>query len=82
MDCGPTCLRMVSRYYGKFIPLKQLREISQTTRQGSSILGISDAAEKINFKTLAVKVTFEQMCQDAQLPCITHWNQNHFCCNL
>lgn len=78
MDCGPTCLRMVARYYGKSITLQQLRSLSKTTREGSSLLGISDAAEKIGFRTLGIKVSYEKLLEDAPLPCIAHWNQNHF----
>lgn len=78
MDCGPTCLRMVSKYYGKSITLQQLRSLSKTTREGSSLLGISDAAEKIGFRTLGIKVSYEKLVEDAPLPCIAHWNQNHF----
>lgn len=71
MDCGPTCLRMIAKYYGKEITLQKLRELTQTTREGSSILGLSNAAEKIGFKTLGVKVSFEQIVKDTPLPCIT-----------
>jgi ATP-binding cassette subfamily B protein len=78
MDCGPTCLRMVARYYGKSLTLQQLRSLAKTTREGSSLLGISDAAEKIGFRTLGIKVTYEKLVEDAPLPCIAHWNQNHF----
>jgi ATP-binding cassette subfamily B protein len=78
MDCGPTCLRMITGYYGKNIALQDIRELADTTREGSSILGISNAAEKIGFRTLCVKVSFEKMIEDAPLPCIAHWNQNHF----
>ncbi|MBA3706520.1 MAG: peptidase domain-containing ABC transporter, partial [Bacteroidetes bacterium] len=78
MDCGPTCLRMVAKYYGKAITLQELRQLASTTRQGSSLLGISEAAEKIGFRTIGVKVTYEKLLEDAPLPCIAHWNQNHF----
>jgi ATP-binding cassette subfamily B protein len=78
MDCGPTCLRMVAKYYGKSITLQQLRSLAKTTREGSSLLGISDAAEKIGFRTLGIKVSYERLVEDAPLPCIAHWNQNHF----
>ncbi len=78
MDCGPTCLRMITKYYGQSVLLQEIRALANTTREGSSLLGISDAAEKIGFRTLCVKVTFEEMLEDAPLPCIAHWNQNHF----
>ena len=78
MDCGPTCLRMVAKYYGKNITLQELRSLANTTREGSSMLGLSDAAEKIGLRTLGVKVTYDKMLEDATMPCIAHWNQNHF----
>lgn len=78
MDCAPTCLRMVAKYYGKNISLQQLRELSQTTREGSSLLGISEAAENIGFRTIGVKISFDNLVANAPLPCIAHWNQNHF----
>jgi ATP-binding cassette subfamily B protein len=78
MDCGPTCLRMVARHYGKSYMLQDLRQLSKSTRSGSSLLGISEAAEKIGFRTLGIKITFDKLIEDAPLPCIAHWNQNHF----
>nr|WP_234109428.1 cysteine peptidase family C39 domain-containing protein [Chryseobacterium sp. R2A-55] len=50
-DCGPTCLRIISKFYGKIIPLQQIRNLSETTREGSLLLGLSDAAENLGFKT-------------------------------
>lgn len=78
MDCGPTCLRMVAKYYGKSYSLQTLRERSFITRQGVSMLGISEAAESIGFRTNGVKITLSQLKKEAPLPCILHWNQNHF----
>lgn len=78
MDCGPTCLRMIAKYYGRSYNLQTLREKSYITRQGVSMLGISDAAESIGFHTQGVRVSFEQLIEDVNLPCILHWNQNHF----
>ncbi|MDE6215812.1 peptidase domain-containing ABC transporter [Bacteroides sp.] len=78
MDCGPTCLRMIAGYYGKNYSLQTLRARSFITREGVSMLGISDAAESIGFRTMGVRVSFDQLVQDVPLPCILHWNQNHF----
>jgi len=78
MDCGPTCLRMIAKYYGRNYTLQYLRERSFITREGVSMLGISDAAESIGLHTQGVKITLEQLQEDAPLPCILHWNQNHF----
>lgn len=77
-DCGPASLRMIAKYYGKSYTLQTLRERSFISREGVSMLGISDAAEYIGFRTLGVRITFEQLAKDASLPCILHWNQNHF----
>lgn len=78
MDCGPTCLRMVAKYYGRNYTLQTLREKSFITRQGVSLLGISDAAESIGFHTMGVRINFNQLIENMSFPCILHWNQNHF----
>jgi ATP-binding cassette subfamily B protein len=78
MDCGPTCLRIIAKYYGKTYSLGYLRQQSFLTREGVSLLGISEAAEDIGFRTLGVKLSFDSLKEDAPLPCIAHWNQNHF----
>ena len=78
MDCGPTCLRMVAKHYGRSYTLKFLREKSFITRTGVSMLGISDAAESIGFRTVGVKMNFEKLATEVPLPCIVHWRQKHF----
>jgi len=78
MDCGPTCLRIIAKHYGKNYSLQNLREKSRITREGVSMLGISDAAEEIGFRTIGVSITFDQLVEEANLPCIVHWGQNHF----
>lgn len=77
-DCGPTCLRIVSKFYGKTIPLQQIRDLSETTREGSSLLGLSDAAESLGYKTLGVQIDFKTLQEEVPLPCIIHWNKYHF----
>ena len=76
-DCGPTCLKIVAKHYKKTIALQQLRAISETTREGSSLLGLSDAAEKLGFRSLGVKLNVEDL-KTAPLPCVIHWNKNHY----
>lgn len=78
MDCGPTCLRMVAKHYGRSYSLQYLRDRSFITRSGVSLLGISDAAESIGFRTYGVKMNFEKLASEVPLPCIVHWKQNHF----
>jgi ATP-binding cassette, subfamily B, bacterial len=78
MDCGPTCLRMIAKHYGKSYNIETLRERSYITREGVSLLGTSDAAESIGFRTMGVKISFHQLIDEVPLPCIAHWRQNHF----
>lgn len=77
MDCGPSCLRMIAKHYGKNFSLNHLRSISYIDKQGVSVYGISQAAEKIGLKTTPAKVSFDVLLE-AEMPCIVHWGQNHF----
>ena len=77
MDCGPTSLRIVAQHYGRHYSLQSLRDRCHITREGVSLLGISDAAETIGLRTTGVKITWEQLRDEAVLPCIVHWNQQH-----
>ncbi len=76
-DCGPTCLKIIAKYYNRTINIQQLREISETTRAGSSLLGLSEAAEQLGFRSLGIKINLIKL-QEAPLPCILHWNKNHY----
>ncbi len=78
MDCGPTCLRMIAKHYGKNISLQFLRDRAQIGREGVNLLGISEAAESIGFRTQAVKISYPALTREALLPCILHWDQYHF----
>lgn len=78
MDCGPTCLLMIAKHYGKTYSLQKLREHSHITRDGVSLLGISDAAEAIGFRTIGAKIDFEKLTEEVPMPCIAHWKQKHF----
>lgn len=78
MDCGPACLRMIAKYYGKSYSLQFLRKRSYISRGGVTMLGISDAAESIGFRTKGYRLNWEQLRDEAPMPCIIHWNQKHF----
>ncbi|MGC4099961.1 peptidase domain-containing ABC transporter [Ferruginibacter sp.] len=78
MDCGPSCLRMISKYYGRHFSLDNLRQKSGFSKEGVSLLGISEAAENIGYHTAGVKLNFEQLIKATKLPCIVHWGQDHF----
>ena len=77
-DCGATCLQIISEYYGRKISLKKLREYSHISREGASLMGLSDAAEKVGFRTVGLCPTVEMLKSDIQLPCILFWDQNHY----
>ena len=77
-DCGAACLRMIAKHYGKSYSLNTLREYSFISREGSSLMGISDAAEKIGFHTTGLKTSLEYLRERVTFPCVLHWNQNHY----
>ncbi|HAQ17654.1 MAG TPA: ABC transporter ATP-binding protein [Prolixibacteraceae bacterium] len=77
MDCGPSCLRMIAAFYGKTYTLQKLRELAHISREGVSLLGLSDAAEAIGFRTIGARITLEQLIE-APKPCVVHWDQDHF----
>ncbi|WP_025742650.1 peptidase domain-containing ABC transporter [Aquimarina pacifica] len=77
-DCGPTCLRIISKHHGKVIPLETIRGLSQTSRTGSSLLGLSEGAENLGFKTIGVKTDYETFKEEVPFPCIVHWRKYHF----
>lgn len=79
MDCGPACLGMMASVYNKKYSLSFLREYSFITREGVSLLGITEAAAKIGFESLTAQLTTQVLIEEKEaLPCILHWNQNHF----
>ena len=78
MDCGPACLAMVAGYYGQQIDREYLRVTCALGKEGVSLLGISRTAEKIGFKAIGIRLIFETLSEEVPLPCIVHWNQNHF----
>lgn len=77
-DCGPTCLRMIAKYYGKIYSSEYLRNACHLTSEGVSVAGITEGAEAIGLKTLPVNVKWESLEKQVPLPCIAHWRQRHF----
>lgn len=77
MQCGIACLRMVCRYYGVEYSMDTLSRLCLATTEGVSLLGMSEAAERLGLHTVCGRVGFAQIAE-APLPCILHWNQNHF----
>lgn len=78
MDCGPTCLRMVAKHFGRAYTIDFLRKKANITREGVSLGGIAEAAEEIGLHTLAVSVDYKTLVDEVPYPCIAHWRQRHF----
>ncbi len=83
MDCGPTCLRMVAKYYGKNFSAPYLREKCYIDKMGVSMRGISEAAESIGMRSMVVHIPLmesqdQPSLQSVPLPAILYWEQNHF----
>lgn len=77
-DCGPSCLAMIIKHYGRDFNIDSIRTVCSLNREGVSLLGISKAAETIGFKTVGGRLSFDTLAFEVPLPCIVHWNQNHF----
>lgn len=78
MECGPTALQVICMYYGRDVSKRELLRLSYTNCEGTSMLGLSSAAEFLGFHSVGVKTSWKQFCEEVPLPCIVHWNQNHF----
>ncbi len=79
MDCGPSCLGMITEYYGVYPNREDLRERCSLGREGVSLLGISKAAEEIGFRTLGGRISLNTLVsEELLLPLIAHWDQSHF----
>ena len=77
-DCGATCLQLIAEFYGKKYSLQTLREYSCISREGSSLMGLSDAAERIGFHTLGLCLGYDKLIKNIKLPCVLFWNNNHY----
>lgn len=78
MDCGPACLKTISKFYGKYYSLQYLRDKCGLSREGVSFLDLSYAAESIGLRSISIKATIQDLCEKVPLPCIIHWNNSHF----
>lgn len=76
-DCGPTCLKIIAKHYKRNVSIQELRDLSETTREGSNLLNLSEASETIGLKSLGVKLSANAL-EEAPLPAVMHWNKEHF----
>lgn len=78
MDCGPSCLAMIAQYNKLQPDIEAIRRTCALSRDGVSLWGISKAAESIGFKAIGGYFSLETLTSEVPLPCIAHWDQNHF----
>ena len=78
MDCGPTCIRIIARFYGKYFSAQHLREKTHVGRDGVSLFSIAEAANEIGMHSVGARLSISDLVDDAPLPCILFWNKNHF----
>ena len=77
-DCGPACLKMVAKYFGRYYSLQFMRDKCGITKEGVSLLGISQCAEEIGLHTVAIKCTIDDLVYKVPFPAIVFWDENHF----
>lgn len=78
MDCGPACLKMVGRYYGRYFEFSEVRDLCYANKTGVTLLGIHSAAQALGFRSIAVRTGFENLVAGGIFPCIVFWKQRHF----
>ncbi len=78
MECGATCLRMICQFYGKVYSAAKAQDLCKATNRGVSMLSLSEAAEYWGFRTVCAKLSLDKLVSKHPLPCILHWNQEHF----
>ncbi|WP_443936488.1 peptidase domain-containing ABC transporter [Pedobacter sp. MW01-1-1] len=78
MDCGPACLKMIAKHYGKFYSLQYLRDKCGITKEGVSFADLSHAAEEIGLRSLSLKCSLSELIEKIPLPAIVHWDNSHF----
>lgn len=78
MDCGPACLKIIAKYYGKFYSLQYLRDKCGINKEGVSFLDLSHAAEQIGLRTISIKCNIYDLLYKIPLPAIVHWDNSHY----
>ena len=77
-DCGPACLKMIAKYYGRYHSLQSLRDKCGITKEGVSIKDLGVASESIGFRSLAIRCDLETIINRVPLPAIAYWEHSHF----
>jgi ATP-binding cassette, subfamily B, bacterial len=77
-DCGPTCLKIISIFYGKDCDIGRIRDDAGLSEEGVSLFGLYTAALNLGFKAESVSLTFEELIGGPRTPAILHWGKDHF----
>ena len=77
-DCGPACLKIIAKYFGRFYSLQYLRDRCGITKQGVSLENLSTGAESLGLRTLAIKCTLDDIINKIPFPAILFWRDSHF----
>ena len=78
LECGAASLTMVLAYYGKWVPLEQVRADCGVSRDGSNAKNVLRAARSYGLIAKGYRMEPEALKKDGRFPCIIHWNFNHF----
>jgi ATP-binding cassette subfamily B protein len=78
MDCGPVCLKIITEHYGKIFPLAHFRKLCSIGKQGTTMANMIAASKSLGFKTLAAELPYLQLRNKVSLPCILHWEKEHY----
>ena len=78
LECGAACLTMIMAYYGKWIPLEQVREDCDVSRDGTNAGNIAKAARAYGFDARGFLYGSKKLKKKGTCPCIIHWEFNHF----
>ena len=78
VECGAACLCMILAYYGKWVPLEQMRIDCGVSRDGSNARNMLIAARGYGMNAQGYRYEIEALKEDGQFPCIIHWNFDHF----
>ena len=78
LECGAACLAMVLAYYGKWMPLEQVRVDCGVSRDGSKAGNVMKAARSYGLEAKGYRMGLEAVKGISAFPCIIHWNLNHF----
>lgn len=77
-DCGPTCLRMLAKFYGKNFSMEYLRYQCKISPDGVSAKNLIAAGERLGFHIIPALIDYETLAVEAPLPCLVYWRDRHF----